>query len=398
MMLRLPPPWLVAAAIALAARLTVIVVSQLTDPYALRGDALLYDLLARALLDGRGLERDGAPTAVVGPGYPVFVAAVYALTGGSVLGVGLAQAVVGAAGAALAALLAARIAGATAAYLAGLIVALYPHFLVWTQQVLTETVFLAASLGALVSLVEAARRRDPRWALVAGLALGAAALTRSEAAAFVPVAAVLLWATARDRRGAVVAAAFAVASVAVLVPWVARNVSVVGVAALSTGAGSVLWLGHSPNAAANHRDGYVFGDPLPTPVTQPISEGESYRTYLAAVGAFLREEPLSPLASLPAKAWNMVRPTFGGARLVTWMTLGAAWIALVILSAVGAWRGGLRREAAFIWAFALTLTAVHLGTIAEIRYRMAIEAALAVPAAAGAVALVRFARGTALRA
>jgi hypothetical protein len=113
------------------------------------------------------------------------------------------------------------------------------------------------------------------------------------------------------------------------------------------------------------------------------TEAESYAIYMGAVTEYVRAHPLSPILSMPAKAWNMLRPTFGGARLVTFIVLGLTWIALLLLAVIGTWRGGLHEPVAFVWAYVVVLFAVHLLTIAEIRYRMPIEAMLAIPAGTG---------------
>jgi hypothetical protein len=101
---------------------------------------------------------------------------------------------------------------------------------------------------------------------------------------------------------------------------------------------------------------------------------------------------LSALRSIPAKAWNMFRPTFGGARPITFVTLGLSWLALVAFALAGLWRGGLGRGSAVLWGYGAFLCLLHLATIAEIRYRMPIEAVLTVPAGAGALLLSGYLR------
>lgn len=82
--------WLIALlAASFALRLAFVA----TAPSALAGDAGHYDLLARAILD-----RGEFPSAYRSPGYPAFVAAVYAAAGRSPSAVYLLQAVISTAG------------------------------------------------------------------------------------------------------------------------------------------------------------------------------------------------------------------------------------------------------------------------------------------------------------
>jgi 4-amino-4-deoxy-L-arabinose transferase-like glycosyltransferase len=375
-------------AVAAAIRVAEVTIGAAVAPYRVGGDATLYDELARSLLAGRGLEHSGHQTGIVGPGYPAFVALMYATSGGSLFAVQIAQAFAGGASAGLAGLIARRIGGTTAGLAAGAAVAVYPQLVLWTQELLTETVFTALSLLALWLLVEASVLRRLWLFAAAGIAIGVATLTRTETAAFAPAAAVYALALHRGRFGWAAAALMIVLPLVLVGPWVARNAATVGVATLSTESGSVLWLGYSPHAAEGHRDGYVYGEPLPGPVPESPTEAESYAIYMHAVADELRARPFAPLALLPAKAWNMFRPAFGGSRALTLLAVGGSWIGLVALAAYGAFAGRPRREIGYVYLYAAAVAALHLLTIAEIRYRMPIEAALAVPAGIGAATLV----------
>lgn len=369
---------------ALAVRVGFVLLS----PYTVHGDAVFYDSAARALLSGDGYVHRGQPTGIVPPGYPLFVALLYLLTGGSVLAVGLAQAALGAVTAGVGALVAYRLSGAVAAYVCGGILALYPHFVVWTPQLLTETLFIALSMLALWALVRSAADGALRWSVVAGAGLGGAGLVRTEVLPFIPIAVTLTWLMRRyDRvRHALIIALLPAVAVG---PWIARNALALGVISPATESATVLWSGVNPRAAENHRDGYVYGEPLPRPIAEGATEGEVYRVYMEAVQEQLRERPHSIITSMPAKAWNMFRPAFGGSKLLTVLTYTVTWYGLVALALIGTAWGRPPREIAAVYAFAAVIIAVHLVTIAEIRYRMPVEAMLAVPAGLGGTTLVR---------
>src|SRR5437762_2631667 len=106
--------------------------------------------------------------------------------------VAVVRAFIGAIASGTIAVMAMRIGGGLAGYGAGFFAAAYPHFVIWTEQLLTETLFVALTVLALWLLIESSRRGRARWMIVASVALGAAALVRSEALAFVPIAAVIV--------------------------------------------------------------------------------------------------------------------------------------------------------------------------------------------------------------
>lgn len=104
-----------------------------------------------------------------------------------------------------------------------------------------------------------------RWALPAGVLLGAAVLTRGEALAYAPVVAFVA-AGRRLRTDRRIASAMGTAAVVVLgvalvvVPWMVRNERVVGPGVgLSTSSGFNFYLAHSPGA-------YGWRTPLPLPL------------------------------------------------------------------------------------------------------------------------------------
>jgi hypothetical protein len=255
---------------------------------------------------------------------------------------------------------------------------------VWTPLLLTETLFIGASMGAIWLLVDGTRRQLPTQLAAGAVLLGAASLIRTELAAFIPVAAIVTLLVWPGRGRLVRAVAVGLLPLVLVVPWVIRNQVVVGVATLATESGSVLWSGYNPHAAENHRDGYVFGEDLPGPMLIAPTEAESYAVYMSAALREIGARPWSIATLVPAKAWNMFRPAFGGSKAVTIVTVGGSWVLLVVLAAIGIRSGRLRREILYVHGYVVTIATAHLLTIAEIRYRMPLEAAIAVPAGAGA--------------
>ena len=230
-------------------------------------DAAFHDWWARSVA-GLELAGDGRDPALLRraylrpPGYPWFLGAVYASSGGSHLAARLAQLALGLATAALVWSCLARTAGPLAGLLGGLFAGLH-----WLS-IYFEGELQAAPLASFLLLLAtrlwlgwweragsaALRGGDGgawRWAGLAGLALGAAAITRPNAL-FVAVAALALgWAEAarRGSRPVRFALPFGLGLAAAILPVTARNLAVAGEPVLiSTNAGVNLYIGNHERA------------------------------------------------------------------------------------------------------------------------------------------------------
>jgi 4-amino-4-deoxy-L-arabinose transferase-like glycosyltransferase len=227
-------------------------------------DMYQYDMLARSLASGNGyrwyaradveflqpyLEAyygftlpveqvpvEGYRTVFRAPGYPFFLAAVYAVSGlmHRFAAARLAQAAIGALLAPLTALLALRL-GLTRrpALLAGGAVALYPILVFYPLALASENLFIVLLLAGTIVLLKAIDEQHAATSAGAGLLLGLATLTRSTMILLLPLGAAALWARtgslaqARRRRWRN-ALAFTLAACLTVVPWALRNSLVVG--------------------------------------------------------------------------------------------------------------------------------------------------------------------------
>jgi 4-amino-4-deoxy-L-arabinose transferase-like glycosyltransferase len=217
-------------------------------------DAAQYDKLARGLETDRGFSSDGPPfdpTFYREPGYPLFLALGYRLSGDNQDVVAMVQVGVLALTAGLTAMLGARLFGPLAGLAAGGLLGFSPEAVNYASTLLSETLFtffLIATLGLAVRAREGRRVGD---ILLVGLGLGIAALTRAFALGLVvPLALALAWDGRRTRpyvfltrAGLVVAGA-----VLVLAPWVVRNWVAVGRPALTSRSGVVV-IRRMPRAA-----------------------------------------------------------------------------------------------------------------------------------------------------
>ncbi len=172
-------PWLAGLAIAglaLAVRLVILWQSQANPTFAAPIiDSARYDQLARQLVAGvdPGAELYWQP-----PAYPLLLAGVYALTGGSMLAAKLLQALVGAATALLAWSLGRRLLGVAGGAVAGLGVALYGPLVYFEGELLAEGWAAMLAPALVLALLGVAERGGRLRGLGAGLLLGLCWLTR----------------------------------------------------------------------------------------------------------------------------------------------------------------------------------------------------------------------------
>ena len=196
-------------------------------------DPLTYDQIARNVLAGRGFTGASfyyppgteVPTAFWDALYPLFLAAVYALSGHSIPAVRAAQALLGALAVAGTYLLGRQLARPAVGLLAAAVSAVYPFFLYYSGQLLTETLFMALVVWLFVAGFAAVERRTALPFALTGALAGLAALARAEVFLFGPL--FILWCVWRASKLPVrrlrLAAAGGLAMLAVMLPWGLRN-------------------------------------------------------------------------------------------------------------------------------------------------------------------------------
>lgn len=170
------------------------------------------------------------------PVYPLVIRGVYDVFGRHYAPVIALQIVVGVATVGLVYWLAGLLLPHRAALLAALLLAIDPASIVFTNQLLTETLF-AFLLTLATALIVLARRRESVGLIVAaGLILGAAVLTRP-VAQYLPlllVALLVVLAGSRRRMSLVLSAALFAGFAVPVGGWLARNHAKTGVATIST--------------------------------------------------------------------------------------------------------------------------------------------------------------------
>jgi len=359
---------LVAVAVGLALRLAFGLLYWNDKP--LTHDEREYLALADSLAAGRGftydpaLETGTAQQFGRAPGYPLLLAA---LGAGRIDAehaprvVQIAQAVVGALTIWLIAVVAARSAGARAGAAAAIVAAVYPPLVFIAAYVLSETMYCAMAVAAVLVLQrlvdrldngDADRRRLGRDAVLFGVLAGIGALVRPAMLFFVPLA--LLWLVTRRQR--LIAAVAALACTAVLAPWTLRNLRTYDRFVLIASEGGVtFWTGNHPLARG---EGDLAANPalktadLAFRAAHPGLSAEALEPlyYADAIG-WIRSHPAQWAALELRKLFYLVVPIGPSYALHSARYRAATTIPYLIvlpLAAAGAMRRGTRKPAAML--------------------------------------------------
>ena len=272
--------WLAAVlSVALALRVVWAAFSQ-WEPIP-GDDAYRYHLAATALVDGQGyVHINGEPTAFWPPGYPLLLAALYAVFGESIVAAQALNVVLGTATVGIVYLLGRKLLGQRPALVGAAIVAAFPSLILFTAVTLSEIAFTFLALLAVYLLVLEARngggkRRHLGLLLASGLILGYASLVRGQAL-LLPLVLIPFWWRSGIRppdigtRLAVLALGIAL----IVTPWTVRNIIQMDSPVLiSTNAGVDFWIGHNDGADGGYgagADELVFSHPELTTVEREV--------------------------------------------------------------------------------------------------------------------------------
>jgi 4-amino-4-deoxy-L-arabinose transferase-like glycosyltransferase len=380
-----------------------------------QNDEVGFDEFSWNLASTGILGKDGQPWAT--PPIPdAFFALCFRLLGHNLLWPRLAQAFVSAGTAWALGRMTGRLSGSrTAGRLALILAAVYPFFVYYSGMVLSETLYLAAVVPGLWCLCASLQERGASWRLpaAAGLALAAAALCRPEA---MPIT-VLFWlagiaAWLRGRWSSRALCAALLAWALPLTAWCARNRAAVGVFALDLHGGLTLLHG-SMLFEENEKDtalAMAALEKMPfyqASLSLPLPERD--RIYLRQGLAFMRDNPGLVLRQWARKTVNFWRfyprtdkayredfyshPGAGLGRTALVAVSLACEPALIIGGFWGLW--GLRRrwgELFPLGLFLLGTLAIHVISVSQMRYRLAIMPILILAAAAAAAARLEKAR------
>jgi 4-amino-4-deoxy-L-arabinose transferase-like glycosyltransferase len=187
-------------------------------------DGKAYDALGWSLANGSGFRQHHAPDTSHPPGYPFFLAAVYALFGHSYAAVKILQSIIGALVCVMVMVLGERLFTRRVGMIAGALAAGYPFLVIYTGFMLSEGLFIFLSMVFLYALVRLRETFSMRWVAAAGLVLGLMNLTRPVTFLLPVVVLGWLWIdVGSKRRAGMIAGLLTLWMLVPIVPWTVRN-------------------------------------------------------------------------------------------------------------------------------------------------------------------------------
>jgi 4-amino-4-deoxy-L-arabinose transferase-like glycosyltransferase len=338
----------------------------------------------------RGL---GDPLLFRAPGYQWFLVTVLRLSGGHTVAIYLLQALLSTAACVLVYRIGRRW-SERAGFWAGTFVAFHPTQVAFAHWPWAETLFAFLVLVALERLLVADERGSRAAALVAGLALGAASLTRSSGLAWLVLSLAWLAWPRRHGRGMALVAAVAIPALLMIAPWSMAASKRAGCTVLiDTNGGYNLWSGNNRYVPDDLQGIWALGIPLHNGLDPRLaaprpddgwrrevlfhmgSDGLSVADRLECRGSAwyrgealdeIRRDPGSALARLPRKLaafWSpdiflpraLLRDWYGAtppwlAALLTGLTWAFAGVALLLgPAALAALRPQRFRSLVILW-------------------------------------------------
>ena len=378
------------AALALAVRVAAALGAR---DHLVQGDAMVFHRVAQHLADGDGFMQAfrAEPTAEHPPGWEVVLAAADLVGANGYLAHRLLGAVIGTVTVVLIGLLGRRVGGPAVGLVAAAIAAAYPMLWAADVSMMSETLYGALLVAALLAATRVRETATLRAAAALGALLGLAALTRGEALLLVPLLLVPL--TWRRWRAMVVGlVAFAV----VLAPWTIRNLATFEEPVLISGNANGIWVGaNCPETYSGELIGYWrFQCYLPGRPGE--DESRFYARQRDAGLEYAFDHPGRWPAVVGARvlrlldAWDVEQSQFinaqegRGARATRWGI--RAWWLLAPLAVAGAFLVPRRNRWVLLAPVAMVL-AVAIVTYGTTRFRYAAEPSVCVLAAATLVFL-----------
>jgi 4-amino-4-deoxy-L-arabinose transferase-like glycosyltransferase len=365
-------------------------------------DQLSYDALARSLLAGRGYSFTAkwypftpanTPTAHWSFLYPLYLAAVYAVTGYHPLAARLIQ---GAVGGLLICLLiyliGRRVADDVTGLIAAALAAVYGYFIYYNGALMTETFFIILVLSSLYLGLELKEKPTlARWVLL-GLALGLAALLRQTILLFVPFLLFwLFWELKKDRIRWWYFSIPLVVIILLIAPWTLRNYLVYDqFLLLNSNAGYALFASNNPHLGTDWRN-----EGIVVPVPEELrgqNEAQLDRALTQRGIGFILADPKRYLRLTLDKTLEYFKfwPSSESGRMSNLVRVLSFGLYLPFML-VGLFLSFSRwRSFAVLYLFIVIHTAIHLLSWPAPRYRLPVDAVLMVFAGLAVLALVRW--------
>lgn len=244
---------LIALAIGLLAVIirVVFIFSYSTSPLA-GHDPQAYWSFAQGIAAGQGFRSTFEPwLADRPPLYSYFLAGLILIFGENRAAVFVVQAAIGAVAVALFYLSITRVLGQKRGFIAGLLFTFFPPFLLFTQQILTEALYLPLLVALLAVLILPEKINRGGYGIFIGILVGLLALLRREAilpAGLIVLAVLYLRIQSKRRNLIMFVLLIVLATGLTLAPWLIRNWQVLGRPLLSSSGGWNFLVGNNPDA------------------------------------------------------------------------------------------------------------------------------------------------------
>jgi 4-amino-4-deoxy-L-arabinose transferase-like glycosyltransferase len=349
----------------------------------LHGDEQYYVAAARSIAGGLGYPGSARP-----PGFPAFLAVALAIGGDHLLAARCAQLAVSLAGVGLVFAIARASFGLRAGLLSGLVAAAHPTLVHYSHFLWAEPLVATLLLAVVWWCDRWSRTQLARFALLAGVALGAAALVRDMLLPF--AALVALWMVAAagvPRRRALVASSLLLVTVAACAaPWMARNARLhgtfVGVATtrwLAIAQGNLLppWaeITASGSGTAFGRDYNAIGDELArerlarnVALLAIYEEQPGWIAKKLVRNTYLLWAPDGQLERFARKGWLL--PSGSGATAVLVAVDRWYYVVATLLGIAGIWLAPPRRITSLIAVLLSGHIAIYVLANANHRFRV----------------------------
>lgn len=360
-------PWLLVAIVAVAFLVRfggTVALRDLSEGPAsepVGADGVEYDEMGWHVAQGLGYVDDkGQPTSFRAPGFPFFLAGIYAVAGHDYVIPHIAFCVLGALTCLLTCLLARELFSENLALLTGALTAVYFPHVYYCTAYFSESLFAFCLALAVWLFLVGLRRPSGPLLLLSGIALGYAALTRPVALLAAPgLALIALWAEVRAGRWNLVRPVlFGLGVLAAVIPWTVRNKQVHGEWVLiATNGGSTFYGSNNDIVLRDRRElgywvttrrlpGRELVDATPNEVAHDKAEW--------ALGKqWVRENWKSmPLLSLYKLARLWLPDFHSGNRTFVLMNIVGytPFLLLMIVGAVHCWRNRLTYSSPAWWA------------------------------------------------
>lgn len=358
----------------------------------LAGDEPDYVTRALSLVEGRGLaDAEGRPSSIRPPGLPLVLALFFSVAGPNIFWARVLMCILGALLVPVCFLLGRALAGERAGLVCALGASVFPNWVWYSGDLLTDQLSATATALFAWALVEGWRRNSLGRFALAGFIGGAGVIFRSTGLALLP--GVVLWillVMPRWRRRFAASAVVCAGLACVLAPLTMRNTLAQGeFVLLSTQGGTDLYSSNNPGATGVLTHDFRLyrdeGSKLYPRESFP-SEARRSARYMKDAVAFIRGNPgrfLRLCAVRLGEFWKLYSPRVPvWQSLLTIFSLGLALPFAVLHVARRGWRRGAEMLCVILIA---CQSGVHTIYWSVIRYRIPIEPLVLALAAAGLI-------------